>query len=45
MDAVREVLRYTGKEHLKISLDPSMPTRPMNRVADPPLPGRAARSG
>jgi len=34
IDAVREVLRYTGKEHLKIELHPEMPTGPMNRVAD-----------
>ncbi len=34
MDAVREVLRYTGKEHLQIELHPEMPTGPMNRVAD-----------
>lgn len=37
LDAVREVLRYTGKEHLKVSLDRSMPTGPMHRVADPTL--------
>jgi nucleoside-diphosphate-sugar epimerase len=34
IDAVREVLRYTGKEHLKIQLHPEMPTGPLNRVAD-----------
>ena len=34
MDAVREVLRYTGKEHVQIELHPEMPTGPMNRVAD-----------
>ena len=34
IDAVQEVLRYTGKEHLKIELHPEMPTGPMNRVAD-----------
>ena len=34
IDAVREVLRYTGKEHLRIQLDPSKPTGPVNRVAD-----------
>ena len=34
IDAVREALRYTGKEHLKIELHPEMPTGPMNRVAD-----------
>jgi len=33
IDAVREVLRYTSKEHLKIELHPEMPTGPMNRVA------------
>ena len=33
IDAVREVLRYTGKE-LEIRLQPEMPTGPMNRVAD-----------
>lgn len=34
IDAVREVLRYTGKEHLPIELHPEMPTGPLNRVAD-----------
>ena len=34
IDAVREVLRYTGKEHLKIQPHPEMPTGPLNRVAD-----------
>ena len=34
IDAVREVLRYTGKEHLNINLDFERPTGPMNRVAD-----------
>ena len=34
IDAVREVLRYTGKEHLEIELHPEMPTGPLNRVAD-----------
>src|SRR6478672_4815155 len=33
IDAVREVLRYTGKE-LEIQFQPDMPTGPMNRVAD-----------
>ncbi len=33
IDAVREVLRYTGKE-LEICFQPDMPTGPMNRVAD-----------
>jgi len=33
IDAVREVLRYTGKE-LEIEFQPEMPTGPMNRVAD-----------
>jgi nucleoside-diphosphate-sugar epimerase len=34
IDAVREVLRYTGKEYLRIELHPEMPTGPLNRVAD-----------
>ncbi len=34
IDAVREVLRYTGKEHLQIELQRDMPTGPLNRVAD-----------
>lgn len=34
IDAVHEVLCYTGKEHLSIELHPEMPTGPMNRVAD-----------
>ncbi len=34
IDAVREVLRHTGKEHLRIELQPEMPTGPRNRVAD-----------
>ena len=34
IDAVMEVLRYTGKEHLRIELHPEMPTGPINRVAD-----------
>ena len=33
IDAVREVLRYTGKD-LEIRFQPEMPTGPMNRVAD-----------
>jgi nucleoside-diphosphate-sugar epimerase len=33
MDAVQEVLRYTGHK-AKIELRPEMPTGPMNRVAD-----------
>ncbi|MCI0539905.1 MAG: GDP-mannose 4,6-dehydratase, partial [Verrucomicrobiales bacterium] len=33
IDAVREVLRYTG-HHARIQLRPDMPTGPMNRVAD-----------
>ncbi len=33
MDAVREVLRYTGHK-AKIKLRPEMPTGPLNRVAD-----------
>ena len=33
VDAVREVLRYTG-HRAEIELDPEMPTGPMNRVAD-----------
>jgi nucleoside-diphosphate-sugar epimerase len=34
IDAAREVLRYTGKECLKIELHPELPTGPFNRVAD-----------
>ena len=34
VDAVREVLRYTGKRHLEVEFHPEMPTGPMNRVAD-----------
>jgi nucleoside-diphosphate-sugar epimerase len=34
IDAVREVLRCTGKDHLRIELQPEMPTGPLNRVAD-----------
>lgn len=34
IDAVCEVLRYTSKEHLRVSLDRGMPTGPLNRVAD-----------
>ena len=34
IDAVREVLRYTGKEYLRIELHREMPTGPLNRVAD-----------
>jgi UDP-glucose 4-epimerase len=34
MDAVRAVLHYSGKEHLRIELHPEMPTGPLNRVAD-----------
>jgi len=33
IEAVREILRYTGKE-LEIRFQPEMPTGPMNRVAD-----------
>jgi nucleoside-diphosphate-sugar epimerase len=33
IDAVREVLRYTG-HHTEIRLRPEMPTGPLNRVAD-----------
>ena len=33
IDAVREVLRFTGHES-EILLRPEMPTGPMNRVAD-----------
>jgi nucleoside-diphosphate-sugar epimerase len=33
LDAVAEVLRYTGQE-AEIALQPEMPTGPMNRVAD-----------
>jgi nucleoside-diphosphate-sugar epimerase len=34
IDAVREVLRYTGKEHLCIERRLDMPVGPLNRVAD-----------
>ncbi len=34
INAAREVLRHTGKEHLAIELHPEMPTGPLNRVAD-----------
>jgi nucleoside-diphosphate-sugar epimerase len=34
IDAAREVLRHTGKEHLRIELHPERPTGPLNRVAD-----------
>lgn len=34
IDAVHEVLHYTGKEDLQIELHPEMPTGPLNRVAD-----------
>jgi nucleoside-diphosphate-sugar epimerase len=34
IDVVREVLHYTGKGHLRIELQPEMPTGPLNRVAD-----------
>jgi len=34
IDAAREILCYTGKERLRIELQPDMPTGPMNRVAD-----------
>jgi nucleoside-diphosphate-sugar epimerase len=34
IDAVRGVLHYTGKDHLRIELHPEMPTGPLNRVAD-----------
>jgi nucleoside-diphosphate-sugar epimerase len=34
IDAAREVLRLTGKEHLRIQLRPDKPTGPVNRVAD-----------
>lgn len=33
LDAVNEILRYTG-HHASIKLDPTMPTGPLNRVAD-----------
>ena len=36
IDAVREVLRYTGHE-AEIKLHPHMPTGPLNRVASNPL--------
>lgn len=34
IDAVSEVLNYTGKKHLRIELHPEMPVGPMNRVAE-----------
>jgi nucleoside-diphosphate-sugar epimerase len=34
IDAVRAVLRYASKEHLRLELRPDKPTGPMNRVAD-----------
>lgn len=40
IDAVHEVLRYTGKEHLRVELQPHMPTGPLNRVADNQLAGQ-----
>jgi nucleoside-diphosphate-sugar epimerase len=39
IDAVREVLRYTG-HRAEIRFQPEMPTGPMNRVADNSLAGR-----
>ena len=44
IDAVREVLRYTGQE-AEIKLLPHMPTGPLNRVASNSLAKRAARLG
>ena len=44
IDAVHEVLRYTGHE-AEIELHPDMPTGPMNRVADNALGEGAARLG
>lgn len=40
IDAAREVLRYTGKEHLRIEPRPDMPVGPLNRVADNHLAGQ-----
>jgi len=34
IDAAREILRYTKKEHITIQTQPNMPTGPLNRVAD-----------
>jgi nucleoside-diphosphate-sugar epimerase len=34
IDVAREVLRYTGKEHLRIEQRLDMPVGPLNRVAD-----------
>lgn len=34
IDAVKEILRYTNQENIKIETQPNMPTGPMNRVAD-----------
>jgi nucleoside-diphosphate-sugar epimerase len=34
IDAVHEVLCYTGKEQLRVELQTNMPTGPLNRVAD-----------
>ncbi len=34
IDAVKEVLRYTKLENIKIQMQPDMPTGPLNRVAD-----------
>jgi nucleoside-diphosphate-sugar epimerase len=45
IDAVREVLRYTGKDHLPVLLDRNMPTGPMNRVADNRFGEKAGRLG
>jgi hypothetical protein len=40
IDAAREVLRYTGKEHLHIEQRLDMPVGPLNRVADNQLAAR-----
>jgi len=34
IEAVRAVLRFSGKEHLRLKFRPDMPTGPLNRVAD-----------
>jgi len=34
IDAVKDILKYTTNEHLKIQTMPEMPTGPYNRVAD-----------
>jgi hypothetical protein len=34
IDVAREILRYTGKEHLRVEQRLDMPVGPLNRVAD-----------